>query len=407
MKPASLTLALLLALGPISAVHAADLPGSRFSFGAFGTLAADYQNSRGLAFRRDLGQGHGARAGQIDLGTDSLLGLQATGRITAGFDAQVQVSVHRNEDGFWRPELERAFLRYRPNQTVMMRAGRIGLGLYLLADAFDVGYAYLTIRPPVEVYGMLPADEFDGADVTFSRTLGGGVGQIRLLAGKWPFEIALANGTAMAFDNAAAVAVTADYLHGNWQTRAGLLQIHISASADPVAPALAATGFPQAVQLAGELSRSSRTSDGIEAGTLYDGNPLEAAVVLVHLNSDYLQGPKFNSGFVLLGYHIGQLTPYGFFSMIDDFGGTRAAGLPPLPAFEPLIAAAQADETAALATQRDLALGVRYDFAPHLDVKAQIDRIWLQQSALVFDYNTPVPGHTSLTVLGLALDFAF
>jgi hypothetical protein len=388
-------------------VHADALSDSRFSLSAFGTLGAVYQNARGLAYRRDISQGHGARAGEVDLGTDSIVGLQATGRIASGLDAQVQETVHRDEDGLWRPELERAFLRYQPSPSVMLRAGRIGLGLYLLADAFDVGYAYLTIRPPVEIYGLLAADEFDGADAELSRPIGGGVGRIRVLGGKWPFQIAQADGTTIEIDDDSVIGITADYLHGDWQTRAALLQIHIPGGNDPVAPALAQTGFPQAVALARELDRSQQNSYGMEIGTTYEGNPLQAALLYIHLNSDYLQGPKFNSAFALLGYHIAQLTPYTSFSMTDNFGPTRGTGLPPLPVFEPLIAAAREDQVSAQTTQRDFSLGVRYDFAPHVDLKAQIDQVWLHQSELIFDYNVPPPGHTSLTVYGLAVDFAF
>ena len=402
----SLPLALLLALGA-SIVRADALSDSRFSLSAFGTLGATYQNARGLAYRRNISQGHGARAGEIDLGTDSILGLQVTGKIASGLDALLQGTVDRNEDGVWRPQLKRAFLRYQPTPSVMVRAGRIGLGLYLLGDAFDVGYAYLTIRPPVEVYGLLAADEFNGIDATFSRTLGGGVGRIRFLGGKWPFDVALPDGSTAAIDDDSILGITADYLYGDWQTRAALVQIHIPGGGDPVAPALAQTGLPQAVTLAGELTRPEQNSYGAEIGTTYEGDPLQASLVYVHLNSDYLQGPKFNSALVLLGYRIGQLTPYGEFAMTDNFGSVAQTGLPALPIFEPLIQAAREDQTSSQATQRDFSLGVRYDFAPHVDLKAQIDRVWLHQSELIFDYNVPPPGHTSLTVYGVAVDFAF
>lgn len=402
----SATLALLLAL-TASTGHADDLSGSPFTFGAFGTLGATYQDARGLVYRRDISQGHGARAGQVDLGTDSLLGLQVTGRITTDLDAQVQTIVRRNAEGVWRPELARAFARYEPNQGVMVRAGRIGLGVYLLADALDVGYSYVMIRPPVEVYGMLASDEFDGADATFSRHLGEGVGRIRVLGGRLPFEIALADGTTITMDSDKVFGITADYLHGDWQTRAALLEIHVPGGGDPVAPALAATGIPQAVALAGALSRSPQNSYGAEIGATYDGDPLQAALVLVHLNSDYLTGPKFNSALALFGYHIAQLTPFAAFAVTDSFATFQSTGLPPLPIFEPLITAAREDQTVLKTTQRDFSVGVRYDFAPHVDLKAQIDRVWLHQSGLIFDYNVPPPGHTSLTVFGVALDFAF
>lgn len=402
----SLPLALLLALGA-TIVRADALSDSRFTLGAFGTIGAVYQNAHGLVYRRNTSQGHGARPGELDFGTDSIVGLQVTGKIASGFDAQVQVTEHRDEDGLWRPELERAFLRYQPDSSLMVRAGRIGLGLYLLADAFDVGYAYLTIRPPVEIYGLLAADEFDGLDATFSRTIGNGIGRIRVLGGKWPFEIAQPNGTTVAIDNDSVLGLTADYLLGNWQTRAALVQIHIPGGGDPVAPALAQTGFPQAVTLAGELNRTQLNSYGGEIGTTYEGDPLQASLIYVHLNSDYVQGPKFNSVLALVGYRMAQITPYAEYAMTDNFGGVHATGLPPAPVFAPLIAAAREDQVASQTTQRDFSLGVRYDFAPHMDLKAQIDRVWLHQSELIFDYNMPPPGHASLTVYGLAVDFAF
>lgn len=406
MTRRSLFLVLLLALAATTA-RADDLSDSRFTLGAFGTLGAVYQNARGLAYRRNVSQGRGARAGEIDLGTDSLLGLQMTGEVTSSLDAQAQTIIVRNAQGVWRPELARAFARYRPSQTVMVRAGRIGLGVYLLADALNVGYSYLTIRPPVEVYGMLASDEFDGADATFSRKLGEGVGRLRLLGGRLPYEQAFPDGSVMTIDNMKIVGMTADYLYRAWQTRAALLEIHVPITPDPVAPALAETGFPQAVALARELNRSPQNIYALEAGALYDGDPLQAALVVVHLNSDYLQGPKFNSGFAQVGYRIGELTPYSAFSITDSFATAESTGLPLLPMFEPLIAAAQEDQTALQATQRDFSLGVRFDFAPHLDLKVQIDRAWLHQSDLIFDYDIPPPGHTSLTVFGVAIDFAY
>lgn len=402
----SLFPALLLALTAATG-RADNLSDSRFTLGAFGTLGAVYQNAHGLAYRRSVSQGHGARAGEIDLGTDSLLGLQATGQVTTSLDAQVQTLIRRDAQGVWRPELARAFARYRPSQGVMVRAGRIGLGVYLLADALNVGYSYLTIRPPVEVYGMLASDEFDGADATFSRKLGEGVGRLRVLGGRLPYEQAFPDGSVITIDNMKIVGMTADYLYREWQMRAALVEIHVPNTPDPVAPALAQTGFPQAVALAGELNRSPENIYALEAGALYEGDPLQAAVVLVHLNSDYLQGPKFNSGFAQLGYRIGELTPYSAFSMTDSFATAEPTGLPLLPFFEPLIAAAQEDQAALQATERDFSLGVRYDFAPHLDLKVQIDRVWLHQSDLIFDYNVPPPGHTSLTVFGVAVDFAY
>lgn len=395
--------------------RAGDLPTPGGGFGApslkldaFGTLGAVYQDSPGLSFRRSVGQGHGARAGEVDLGTDSLLGLQVSGNTSFGLEAQIQGIVRRNAAGVWRPELARAFLRYEPNQTVMVRAGRIGLSLYLRADALDVGYSYLTIRPPAEVYGLLASDQFDGADVTLTRPIGSGVGKLRLLGGRLPYQVGNADGSVTELDNNRLLGITGQYFNGNWETRVAVVQFHFhDTGADPLAQALTQTGFPQAMALAAALNKVPQNTLAVEVGTNYTSDRLRAAVVYARLDSDYAVGPKANTGYLLFGWRISQVTPYAVYSLSDSFASTQPAGLPPLPVFEPLIAGAYQAQVAAQTTQRDFALGLRYDFAPHMDIKAQIDHVWLHQSMLVFDYNVPPFGHASMTVAGVALDFAF
>lgn len=399
----------------VARAPAADLltPGSSFGgspleVNAFGTLGAVYQDSPGLAFRRSVGQGHGARAGEVDVGTDSLLGLQVSASTSFGLDAQVQAIVRRNAAGVWRPGLARGFLRYEPNQTVMVRLGRIGLSLYLRGAALDVGYSYLPIRPPAEVYGLLASDEFDGADLTVTRAIGSGVGKLRLLGGRLPYETGNADGSVTDLHSSELLGLTGRYYDGNWETLIALVQIHLhDSSADPLAQALGETGFPQAVNLASALMKTPQNVLAAAIGIAYTGNRLRATAVYARLDSNYLMGPKANTGYVLVGWRFSRLTPYALYSVSDSFATTQPAGLPPLPLFAPLIAGAYEAQIAAQTTQRDFALGVRYDFAPHMDLKAQVDRLWLHQSMLAFDYNVPPFGHASMTVAGVALDFAF
>ena len=415
-RPARRWLALtaLLAAAATGA-HAGDLFASGSGLGAsplkldaFGTLGAVYQDSPGLAFRRSVGQGHGARAGEIDFGTDSLLGLQLGVNTSFGLNAQFQGIVRRNAFGLWQPELARAFLRYEPNQTVMVRAGRIGLSLYLRGATPDVGYSYLPIRPPEEVYGLLPSNHFDGADLTLTRVIGSGVGKLRLFGGGLSYEIGNANGSVTSMGNNTVLGITGRYLEGDWETLVVLVQFHNhDTSANPLARALLGTHFPQAAAFADELTKSPQNVLVMGFGTSYTGNRLRATAVYARLDSDYVTGPKANTGYLLLGWRLSQVTPYALYSISDSFASTQPAGLPPLPVFEPLIEGVYQAQVAAQTTQRDFALGVRYDFAPHMDIKAQVDHIWLHQSMLIFDYNVPPFGHASMTVAGVALDFAF
>lgn len=407
---------MVLCAASAAGAHAGKIPWPRSgTFGtspikvnAFGTLGAVYQDSPDLAFRRMVGQGHGARAGQIDLGTDSLLGLQISGSTSFGLSAQLQGIVRRNAAGAWRPGLTRAFVRYEPNQVLMVRAGRIGLSVYLLGDALDVGYSYLPIRPPQEVYGQLASDLFNGADLTVTKPIGAGVAKVRLLGGQLPFEIGNADGSVSKENDNRLLGITAEFLDGGWESRIALVQIHLhSSAAAPLAQALDQTRFPGAVELAGALTKTPQNTLAMEIGANYTGERLLATAVYARLDSDYLVGPHANTGYLLLGWRISNVTPYALFSVSDSFASVRSAGLPPIPLFAPLTYAAGEAQTALQTTQRHLALGLRYDFARHMDVKAQIDRIWLHQSMLVFDYHAPPFGHATMTVAGVALDFAF
>ena len=399
--------ALLLAAG--GGAHAETLDTTALHWNAFGTLGAVYQNSRGLAFRRDIGQGRGARAGELDLGTDSVLGAQLTGSTDFGLSAEIQSVSRRDATGRWRPQLARAFLRYEPSPAWMLRAGRIGLNLYLLGDALDVGYAYLTVRPPPEVYGILATAEFDGADVTYSRALGAALIRLRAFGGQMPFQFATADGGIVDLSHNDVFGLSADYLDGNWETRLAVVRLsELSATPFvPLAAGLETTTVPQAVMLAGSLLQTPKTTYAAEAGTNYTGSHLRATAMLVRFDSHDPVGPNENTGYVLLGWRARNVTPFVAFSVSENFGRARPTGLPALPVFAPLIAGAAQAQTTFQTTQRDLSLGTRYDFAPHMDCKVQLDQVWLAHSALIFDTNVPPPNRDSMTVASLAIDFAF
>ncbi len=382
-----------LLLGAGRGAHADTLDNAPLRWNAFGTPGAVYQNSPGLVFRRDIGQRQGARPGEVDFGTDSVLGAQLTGSTDFGLSAEVQGVTRRDATGRWQPQLARAFLRYEPSPAWMLRAGRIGLDLYLLGDALDVGYAYLTMRPPPEVYGILANAEFDGADATYSRALGAALMRLRAFGGQIPFQIATAGGGIIDLSNNDMFGLSADYLDGNWDTRVAVVRLS-ELSATPFmrrAAELRATSVPQDAALAGSLLHTPQITYAAEAGTNYTGTHLRATAMLVRFDSHDPVGPNENTGYLRLGWRIRNVTPFVVFSVAENFGHARPSGLPPLPVFAQLIAGAAQAQTFFQTTQRDLSLGTRYDFAPHMDCKVQLDQVWLAHTALIFDTNVPPP----------------
>ncbi len=278
----------------------------------------------------------------------------------------------------------------------MLRTGRMGLSIYLLGDTPDVGYAYLTVRPPPEVYGNLANADFDGADVTYSRALGAALIRLRAFGGQIPFRFATADGGVIDFRNNNMFGLSADYLDGDRETRLAVISLS-QRSAAPfkgLAAELEATAVLRAAPLAGSLLRTPQNIYAVQAGTNYTGHHLRATVVLVRFDSHHPVGPNGNTGYVLLGWQVKDVTPFALFSVAENFGQARPTGLPPLPVFALLIAGAAQAQTFFQTTQRDLALSARYDFAPHMDFKVQLDHVWLAHSALIFDANGPPPTAT-------------
>lgn len=132
-----LRLALPLVLGfgaPVASIGQTELAPAALKIDGFGTLGLAYHDSSGLEYRRNVTQRQGAKGGEIDLDTDSLLGLQAAAVVHEDVQLVVQGLLRSDSSGQWSPRLARAFLRYSPDTTVHMRFGRIGLDVYPHAE---------------------------------------------------------------------------------------------------------------------------------------------------------------------------------------------------------------------------------------------------------------------------------
>lgn len=81
---------------------------------------------------------------------DTKFGLQFRANLLDGLSATAQV-VARGADDF-DASFEWAYLSYELNDHWTLQAGKKRLPLYYYSDFFDVGYAYLWIRPPADNY---------------------------------------------------------------------------------------------------------------------------------------------------------------------------------------------------------------------------------------------------------------
>lgn len=100
---------------------------------------------------------------------DSKYGLQFSSDLGQGLTATAQL-VGRGADDY-NAELEWAYLSYEFNDHWTIQAGKKRLPLYYYSDFFDVGYAYLWVRPPADNYTW-QIFNYNGVNAQFNYQLG-------------------------------------------------------------------------------------------------------------------------------------------------------------------------------------------------------------------------------------------
>jgi len=86
----------------------------------------------------------------ISFKPESLFGLQVRADLTDGLSATAQI-VSRGANDF-ETKFEWAYLSYELNDSWTIQAGKKRLPLFYYSDFFDVGYAYVWMRPPADTY---------------------------------------------------------------------------------------------------------------------------------------------------------------------------------------------------------------------------------------------------------------
>lgn len=153
----------------------------------FGTLGAVWSSDADAALLRP-----GINAPGRDspaFGPDSILGLQASRSFGHGIDGTVQVIVREDQSRHVEPRLAWAFVRLTPVADVEIRIGRMRSAFFLFSDSIWINYANTWVRPPVEVYGLNPFSDLDGADLLWRRRIGDYDVELRPFVGRSTLEL--------------------------------------------------------------------------------------------------------------------------------------------------------------------------------------------------------------------------
>ncbi|WP_367154385.1 hypothetical protein [Methylomonas sp. HYX-M1] len=378
----------------------------QLSFHTFGTGGTVYVPEGNADFIRDVTQLSGPSAGQWSVAVDSLIGGQINLKFGEKFELVSQaVSRHRYDDSY-RPELMWALARYSPRPDLDLRGGRLGTDFYMRSDSRLVGYSNLTIRPSVDYYGGVPYYYFDGVDASFSYPVGSGILRSKIFAGFNDEKIPLELTPSWRSDNSLVLGGSLDYIIGSWQFRFGYFQIdnrrNLPGSFETLLNVLRTTPTPGALAAANALATADSTGRHFSAGLIYDEGPLQIQLLISGVKQDSAFLQESVSGYLLGGYRLGDFTPYAGLSWSSStparLNSTGSAGLDVL--VKSAIARTGLD-------QHTFTLGLRWDFYPGMDLKAQWDVMQgSPDSRLLYRWESG-DWNGRMQVLSLALDFAF
>ncbi len=372
--------------------------GMQLTVSGFGTAALTGTNTDDAEFSR-VNQAGGAGK-DARTGVDSNFGVQATAKFddTLSFTAQglARKSGERDQYG---ADLTWAFLKYKINDDLTVRLGRIGMPIYMISDVVNVGYASTMLRPPTEMYRQVAADTANGGDLLYQHSYGDTTASAQFAFG--PAKVALPGGTTV---NGGIMAAQLLLENGPFTYRVGYARSKISlhsAELDALLGTLRQVGLGA---VAGQLDPTDRKGSFTSVGLSMDYHNVLGQAEYGKRKVDTALLPDTSSWYVMLGYRWGKFVPYYMRGDVKQDSARSIAGLPTGGPLAPLAAAVNGAIKSPL--QATDAIGLRWDFYQSAAFKVQIDRVKPRDGKGYF-INTRPGFNAPVTVCAAAVDFVF
>jgi hypothetical protein len=371
---------LLLSLFGLAGTARAESDPARTSdwrISGFGTLGIAHASEREADYTSSVFKASGAGATRRwSTDVDSRLGIQLDATLARRWSAVLQVVSEQGLDNTYRPRVEWANIKYQATPELALRAGRIALPIFLMADYRKVGYAYPWVRPPVEGYDVLPVTSSDGVDATLRWSVGPVRNASQVFYGH--SAVTLVEPLHVYGRGGVGVSNTSDW--GALSVRANALSAEISSDIGAqLFDAFNAFG-PAGQDLTRRYAMDHKRMMVANIGVSYDPGAwfvmAEAGRTVSH---SFLGATR--SAYVGAGWRWHALTPYATWARVRAAGTTLGPGLPlgslP-PALAPTAAALNAGLNFLLSTipqQTSVAAGLRWDLRTNMALKVQYDRV--------------------------------
>lgn len=381
----------------LSAAHAQTSPGITIS--GFGSAAVTMTDTDEAQFARP-NQADGVGKDPRSF-VDSNLGIQATATLNERWSVTGQSLARRYGKAHFGMDITLAFVKYRVNDDLAIRVGRLGLPVYMVSDFRSVGYASTMLRPSQEVYSQVVNEVVDGADVLYQHSFGDTTINAQFGYGKSSVETPFGK---TVLKKSAALNVIAE--HGPFALRLGYSQTDVgltdSPELDGLFDVLRQVGLGQ---VADDLDYTDVPGSFSSLGFTMDyQNFLIQSEYAKRKTTSRLMIESTTSYYAMFGYRMGKFTPYYYCGNTKQDGARVYAGL---PTTGPLAELSGVVQFLVQAPQQSThALGMRWDFHQSAAAKVQIDRVSPRDGSGLLIHPTPTftgPVH----VAAVGIDFVF
>jgi hypothetical protein len=352
---------------------------SIFSFRGYGTAGLVHSSEHQADFiAHDLQKRGAGRNANWSAEVDSRIGAQLDTRFNSDLSAVVQITSEQRYDGSYRPEFEWLNLKYQFTPDFSIRAGRIVLPTFLLSDSRKVGYSSPWVRPPVEVYSLIPLTRLDGVDANWRQRFGEVNNSVQFGYGRSSARLPedeVVGGKVTAEDGLT-VTDTLEYGHSTLHLSYLRTRGTINSYDELFSNYRKLAGFfpglaPQVTALIDKYDPNDKEFSIFTMGANYDPGKWFVMGEYGVLDTHSIYG-KRSGWYVTSGYRFGKFTPYASFararleSNSSDPGVASAAAAGANKELNKQLTAAP--------EQKTVSFGIRWDFVKNAALKMQYDR---------------------------------
>ena len=367
-------------MGSGGALAVADADAPAVSINGYGTLGVVHSSDDKADYLADIFRPNGAghtRAWSADI--DTRLGIQVTADVTSKLSAVFQFVAEQRYDNSYRPTTEWANLIYHFTPDFSVRVGRFVQPTFLFADSRKVAYTYPWVRPPTEVYGLVPVSHNDGVDLSYRMQFGGLIQTLEASYGNRDIRSPdrLGGEESKARNTFSAMSTTE---YGATTLRISYHQTQLTV-VDLVSLFDAFREFgPEGIAIADRYGVDDERVEFVGVGVNYDPGDWFAIGEWGAVDYHNVFG-KSTGWYLSSGYRFGSLTPFASFArlnytdMISDPGLTVSSLPPALIGPATGLNAALNGILGGAAGQKTMAVGLRWDFLRNVALKVQVEHV--------------------------------